>query len=226
MRPIAPNGALQAFCRRQNLGTGGIHFRRARSIPLGWSGEPPRNPKIKDRPWRSFFVIAPPRIPQVEERVRGKPLPVFPSRCAHRAQWRVTSVLPQAKPWHRRNSLPPSTFNPLGVERRAAAEPKNKRPPRAVFYFWCERWDLNPHDLTDTSTSSLPVCRFQHARKQNLSYYNKIPPFVKRQPKKLPESLQCARRHKRIRIRSFEGNKKPSKPCGFKGFPVGARGGT
>ena len=51
MRPIAPNGALQAFCRRQNLGTGGIHFRRARSIPLGWSGGPPRNPKIKDRRW-------------------------------------------------------------------------------------------------------------------------------------------------------------------------------
>ena len=58
MRPIAPNGALQAFCRRQNLGTGGIHFRRARSIPLGWSGEPPRNPKIKDRRWRSFIFGA------------------------------------------------------------------------------------------------------------------------------------------------------------------------
>ena len=92
---------------------------------------------------------------------------VFPQDAAHRAQWRVTSVLPQAKSWHRRNSLPPSTFNPLGVERRAAAEPKNKRPPLAVFYFWCERWDLNPHDLTDTSTSSLPVCRFQHARGQD-----------------------------------------------------------
>ena len=114
---------------------------------------------------------------------------VFPQDAAHRAQWRVTSVLPQAKSWHRRNSLPPSTFNPLGVERRAAAEPKNKRPPLAVFYFWCERWDLNPHDLTDTSTSSLPVCRFQHARERNLRYYNKIPPFVKRQPEKLPESF-------------------------------------
>ena len=58
MRPIAPNGALQAFCRRQNLGTGGIHFRRARPIPVGWSGEPPRNPKIKDRRWRSFIFGA------------------------------------------------------------------------------------------------------------------------------------------------------------------------
>lgn len=38
--------------------------------------------------------------------------------------------------------------------------------------------------------------------------------------------LQCARWHKRIRIRSFKEKKKPSKPCGFKGFPVGARGGT
>lgn len=143
----------------------------------------------------------------------------------------------------------------MSLWRRAAAEPKNKRPPLAVFYSvnttgfvispphtarkgacewgtfagfppphvqsparrrpllhsksaapakketsfwmslfcWCERWDLNPHDLTDTSTSSLPVCRFQHARERNLRYYNKIPLFVKRQPEKLPESF--ASRH-------------------------------
>ena len=61
------------------------------------------------------------------------------------------------------------------------------------LFCWCERWDLNPHDLTDTSTSSLPVCRFQHARERNLRYYNKIPLFVKRQPEKLPESF--ASRH-------------------------------
>ena len=30
---------------------------------------------------------------------------------------------------------------------------------------WCGKWDLNPHANTDTSTSSLPVCRFQHPRK-------------------------------------------------------------
>ena len=133
---------------------------------------------------------------------------VFPQDAAHRAQWRVTSVLPQAKPWHRRNSLPPSTFNPLGVERRAAAEPKNKRPPLAVFYFWCERWDLNPHDLTDTSTSSLPVCRFQHARERNFRYYNKIPLFVKRQSEKLP----------RNRFHHFRGKEKTLEALRLQGF--------
>ena len=145
-------------------------------------------------------------------------MPVFSSRCAHRAQWRVTSVLPQAKSWHRRNSLPPSTFNPLGVERRPAAEPKNKRPPLAVFYFWCERWDLNPHDLTDTSTSSLPVCRFQHARKQNLSYYNKIPPFVKRQPEKLPESFAVRPAAQAYKNSFFRGKEKTLEALRLQGF--------
>ena len=55
-----------------------------------FGGDQPRNPKIKDRRWRSFilfyfvnttgFVILP-RIPQGRERVRGEPLPGFPSRC-------------------------------------------------------------------------------------------------------------------------------------------------
>ena len=31
----APSGASQAFCRRQNLGGGGIHFRRAFQSPKG-----------------------------------------------------------------------------------------------------------------------------------------------------------------------------------------------
>ena len=131
---------------------------------------------------------------------KDQPLPCprkLAQRRAHRAQWRVTSVLTQAKPWRRRKSLPPSMSNPPGMERHVVAEPKNKRPPLAVFYFWCERWDLNPHDLTDTSTSSLPVCRFQHARERNLRYYNKIPLFVKRQPEKLPESF--ASRHPPVR---------------------------
>ena len=89
MRPIAPNGALQAFCRRQNLGTGGIHFRRARSIPLGWSGGPPRNPKIKDRRWRSFIfdclpVLFPhPCLSQGRGSVRGEPLPGSPLAFSH-----------------------------------------------------------------------------------------------------------------------------------------------
>ena len=44
---------------------------------------------------------------------------------------------------------------------------KEEAHERVSLLFWCERWDLNPHDLTDTSTSSLPVCRFQHARGQD-----------------------------------------------------------
>ena len=38
-------------------------------------------PKNKRPPLAVFYSVAPPRIPQAEERVRGKPLPVFPSRC-------------------------------------------------------------------------------------------------------------------------------------------------
>ena len=54
----APSGASQAFCRRQDLGAGGIHFRRAVLIPLGWSDQGERNPKIKDRQRRSFIFGA------------------------------------------------------------------------------------------------------------------------------------------------------------------------
>ena len=125
-----------------------------------------------------------------------------------RAKWRVTSVLPQAKPWRRRNSFPPSMSNTLGVERPMTSDagstphtarkgmcaretfvgfplrvrsPARRRPllhsksaaptkrdtRLCVSFCWCERWDLNPHDLTNTGTSSLPVCLFQHARGQN-----------------------------------------------------------
>ena len=41
---------------------------------------------------------------------------------------------------------------------------KKQRHQKVSLLFWCERWDLNPHVYSDTSTSSLPVCRFQHAR--------------------------------------------------------------
>ena len=33
---------------------------------------------------------------------------------------------------------------------------------------WCGVWDLNPHVLTNTGTSSLPVCQFQQPRIQRL----------------------------------------------------------
>lgn len=86
----------------------------------------------------------------------------------------------------------PARRRPL-LHSKSAAPAKKRHPKGCLFFCWCERWDLNPHDLTDTSTSSLPVCRFQHARERNLRYYNKIPLFVKRQPEKLPESF--ASRH-------------------------------
>ena len=43
----APSGALQAFCRRQNLGAGGIHFRRAFLIPSGVERPEGAEPKNK-----------------------------------------------------------------------------------------------------------------------------------------------------------------------------------
>ena len=76
------------------------------------------------------------------------------------------------------------------------------------LFCWCERWDLNPHDLTDTSTSSLPVCRFQHARERNLRYYNKIPPFVKRPPEKLPESFAVRPVAQAYKNSFFQGKEK------------------
>ena len=79
---------------------------------------------------------------------------------------------------------------------------------KRVFFYWCERWDLNPHDLTDTSTSSLPVCRFQHARERNFRYYNKIPLFVKRQSEKLP----------RNRFHHFRGKEKTLEALWLQGF--------
>ena len=45
-----------------------------------------------------------------------------------------------------------------------ACSHQKKTPPVGGVFFWCERWDLNPHVHSNTSTSSLPVCRFQHAR--------------------------------------------------------------
>ena len=113
------------------------------------------------------FVISP-RIPQGRERVRGNLCRVPPSRSITR---------PQA-----------TTF----AQQKCRSSKKETSFWMSLFC-WCERWDLNPHDLTDTSTSSLPVCRFQHARERNLRYYNKIPLFVKRQPEKLPESFAVCR---------------------------------
>ena len=117
------------------------------------------------------FVRTHSRRAQRKECMQGKPSSGFPcilSRppagdrfCAAKALapksrlWRPHQVvrhkrfaagktLAQAKPWRRRNSFPPSSFDPLGVERPRGAEPKNKRPPKAVFYFWSRVRESNP----------------------------------------------------------------------------------
>ena len=35
----------------------------------------------------------------------------------------------------------------------------------SFFFYWCGQRDSNPYTRSDTSTSSLPVCQFQHSRK-------------------------------------------------------------
>ena len=87
------------------------------------------------------------RIPQGKECVQGKPLPGFP--CTF-------------------NQRPPQAALIFASQKSAVPSlaPNNKTTPKGWFC-WCERWDLNPHDLTNTGTSSLPVCLFQHARGQN-----------------------------------------------------------
>lgn len=95
---------------------------------------------------------------------------------------------------------------------------KKETSKRMSLFCWCERWDLNPHDLTDTSTSSLPVCRFQHARERSLRYYNKIPPFVKRQPEKLPESFAVRPVAQAYKNSFFQGKEKTLEALRLQGF--------
>ena len=50
--------AVQAFCRRRNLGGGRIHFRRAFESPKGFAGQWPAKPKKKDTTKVvSFFLV-------------------------------------------------------------------------------------------------------------------------------------------------------------------------
>ena len=135
----APSGASQAFCRRQNLGAGKT-LAQAEFI----SAEHVKYPwggAARGRECRHS------RIPQGKECVQGKPLPGFP--CTF-------------------NQRPPQAALIFASQKSAVPSlaPNNKTTPKGWFC-WCERWDLNPHDLTNTGTSSLPVCLFQHARGQN-----------------------------------------------------------
>ena len=70
--------------------------------------------------------------------------------------------------------LPPNSKNWLQnlqtvfAERNPETLENTGKNPEALrlpgFLFWCGKWDLNPHVLTNTGTSSLPVCLFQHSR--------------------------------------------------------------
>ena len=61
--PNRPSGrrrfcAVPAFRRRQNLGAGGIHFRRVFESPKGGAGQQPAKPKKKDTLFSvSFFLV-------------------------------------------------------------------------------------------------------------------------------------------------------------------------
>ena len=72
----APSGASQAFCRRQNLGGGGIHFRRAFQSSKG--GAPPcgAEPKKKDTTKVvSFFLVDPKGFEPSTSRMRTERSP-------------------------------------------------------------------------------------------------------------------------------------------------------
>ncbi len=44
-------------------------------------------------------------------------------------------------------------------------EAKNFDTHTFFRFIWCGRWDLNPHVVSNTRPSTVPVCQFQHARK-------------------------------------------------------------
>ena len=134
--------------------------------------------------------------------------------------WLLTGFVPSPLPIARKGECEGGTFAGFPPSRSVTrpqattfAQQKCRTSKKETSFWmslfcWCERWDLNPHDLTDTSTSSLPVCRFQHARERNFRYYNKIPLFVKRQSEKLP----------RNRFHHFRGKEKTLEALWLQGF--------
>ena len=60
---------------------------------------------------------------------------------------RRASVLPQAKPRRRRNSLPPSIEIPKGGAGQRSAKPKKKDTLLACLSFWCRWPDSNRHGV-------------------------------------------------------------------------------
>ena len=110
---------VQAFCLRQNLGGGGIHFRRAfisNGVPAG------RQPCGAVLPWSTWAMMATFLkcsfcISSISFSSMARPRGA-PRRGARRMA--RTSVLPAAKPWRRRNSFPPSIYIKRGPRRASA----------------------------------------------------------------------------------------------------------
>ena len=131
--------AVQAFCRRRNLGGGRIHFRRAFESPKGFAGQWPAKPKKKDICFRrclSFWQ-------GVTIQILSGRLQFF-LRSIQTAFWpaaplRRTSVLPQAKPWRRANSLRPSISITEGWSDQRERNPKENATCRNKSHFLLER---------------------------------------------------------------------------------------
>ena len=54
----------------------------------------------------------------------------------------------------------------LGSKARFGTETKKTQDSFLSLFVSCGRWDLNPHDANITRSLVLPVCQFQHFRKQ------------------------------------------------------------
>ena len=80
------------------------------------------------------------------------------------ARVRRTSVLPQAKPRCRGGSAAPSSLIPKGGAALRRRNPQKRTSAKQMSFFVVRATGLEPVRPWDTSTSSLPVYQFQHAR--------------------------------------------------------------
>ena len=81
------------------------------------------------------------------------------TEISRKISWQL--LPPNSKNWVQNLQTVFAERNPETLE-NTGKNPEALRLPG--FLFWCGKWDLNPHVLTNTGTSSLPVCLFQHSR--------------------------------------------------------------
>ena len=91
----------------------------------------------------------------------------------------------------RRLSIPVMRSPPRDMRNPELANPHQKKTsPRRVTRFSCPGWDSNPHALTDTWPSTMPVYQFQHLGGARLDA-----PFVTRlglEPRTLSLKVRCS----------------------------------